>query len=243
MAGGSLARRNFCYTCVAKVGGGGGMAGAGGMERKHGTTRREILNALRRSAGLTADQLADGLGVTAMAVRKHLAALQTEGLLAARVERRPVGRPVHIYSLTAQARRIFPQEYQELTTGLLDDLRALDGGEKVELLFRRRAERDYARLAPVVAGRPLPERLAALSDFLDEQGYLAEWEETTEGDYLLKEHNCAIYGVAQCSPEACACELDLFRRLVDDLDVAVARERHVFEGDHLCCYRLRARPQ
>ncbi len=211
-------------------------------ERRHGTTRREILDALRRSAGLTADQLADALGVTAMAVRKHLAALQEEGLLAARVERRPVGRPVHIYTLTPHAQDRFPQHYQDLTTELLDDLRALDGGEKIRALFGRRAERTYTALAPALAGRPLPERLTALAGYLDEQGFLAGWEETPEGDFLLKEHNCAIYGVAQCTPEACACELDLFRRLFADAGVEVERESHLLNGDHLCCYRLRATP-
>ena len=209
------------------------------VEQKQRTTRRQILDALRRSAGLTADQLADQLGVTAMAVRKHLSALEREGMLIARVERRPIGRPVHIYSLTPQAHALFPQRYQDLTTDLLDDLRELDGEGKVGLLFRRRADRTYERLAPVVAGRPLPEQLALLSGFLEEQGYLPEWETTPEGDYLLKEHNCAIYGVAQCTPEVCACELDLFQRLLDNVEVA--REQHVLEGDCLCAYRLRPR--
>lgn len=207
------------------------------MERRHGTTRREILDALRRSTGLTADQLADSLGVTAMAVRKHLAALQTEGLLTAQVERRPVGRPVHLYALAPAAQQAFPQQYQDLTVELLEDLRHLDGGEKVTLLFRRRTERAYELLAPVVAERPLPEQLGLITEYLDEQGYLADWEATPEGDYLLKEHNCAIYGVAQCNPEVCACELALFRRLLPG--IAVERERHVVDGDGYCCYRLR----
>lgn len=207
------------------------------IERRHGATRREILDALGRSAGLTADQLAETLGVTAMAIRKHLAALQAEGLLIDRLERRPIGRPVYVYALAPTARDLFPQQYQELTTDLIDDLRAMDGEDKVERLFQRRAERLYDQLAPEVDGKALPEQLAILADYLDAQGYLAEWEATPEGDFLLKEHNCAIYGVAQCAPEVCACELDLFRRLLDGAEVA--REQHVIDGDHLCCYRLR----
>jgi DeoR family transcriptional regulator, suf operon transcriptional repressor len=207
------------------------------VERRHGTTRREILDALRRSAGLTADQLAESLGVTAMAVRKHLAALQTEGLLTARVERRPVGRPVHIYALAPAARGVFPQQYEDLTVELLDDLRSIDGEEKVTRLFARRAARAYDRLAPAVADRPLPEQLTVLAGYLDDQGYLADWEATPEGDYLLKEHNCAIYGVAQCAPEVCACELDLIRRLLPEAEIE--RERRVLDGDGYCCYRLK----
>lgn len=207
------------------------------VERRHGGTRREIVEALRRSTGLTADQLAETLGVTAMAIRKHLTALQAEGLLDARLERRPIGRPVSIYALAPAAQGLFPQQYQELTTELIDDLRAIDGEKKVAMLFRRRAERLYAQLAPEVEGRPLPERLTILTDYLDQQGYLAEWESSPGGDYLLKEHNCAIYGVAQCNPEVCACELDLFRRLLDNADIE--REQHIIDGDHLCCYRLK----
>ena len=153
------------------------------------------------------------------------------------MERRPVGRPVHIYALAPAAQEVFPQQYQELTTELLDDIRSIDGEEKVTLLFHRRTERTYERLAPVVAGRPLPEQLSALTDYLDSQGYLADWEATAEGDYILKEYNCAIYGVAQCTPAACTCELDLFQRLLPG--VAVERAQHLFEGDRCCAYRLR----
>jgi len=206
------------------------------VERRHGTTRREILDALRRSTGLTADQL----GVTAMAVRKHLTALQAEGLLCARVERRPVGRPVHIYALAPGAQEGHPRHYQELTVDLLDDLRTLDGGDKVELLFRRRAEGVRERLAPALAERPLPAQLDILAGFLDQQGYLADWEATPEGDYLLKEHNCALYGLAQCAPEVCACELDLIQSLLPA--TTVVRETRIVDGDSFCCYRLRPCP-
>jgi predicted ArsR family transcriptional regulator len=60
---------------------------------------------------------------------------------------------------------------------------------------------------------------------------------TPDGDYLLREHNCAIYGVAQCTPEACACELDLIQRLLPT--TTITRERRIVDGDSYCCYRLR----
>ena len=47
----------------------GGIGKGATIERRHGETRREILETLRRSAGLTADQLAETLGVTAMKLK------------------------------------------------------------------------------------------------------------------------------------------------------------------------------
>lgn len=207
------------------------------MERRHGTTRRAIIEALRRASGLSADQLAAHLGLTAMAVRKHLAALQAEGLLTSRVERRPVGRPVHLYLLAPAAQEALPQQYQSLTVELLDDLRDLDGGEKVALLFQRRAERAYATLAPAMVAQPFADQVQLIAEYLDEQGFLADWEKTPEGDYLLKEHNCAIYGVACSAPEACACEFDLIQRLLPT--TTIEREERIIDGDSACCYRLR----
>ncbi|MEX2314372.1 MAG: winged helix-turn-helix transcriptional regulator, partial [Thermomicrobiales bacterium] len=46
-----------------------------------GKTRGGILNVLKRTDGQTADQLAERLGITSMAVRKHLTALEREGMI------------------------------------------------------------------------------------------------------------------------------------------------------------------
>src|SRR5947208_17139928 len=79
------------------------------MERQHGSTRRTIIEALKRQDGLTANELAAMLAITSMAVRKHLAQLEAEELIGSTVERRPVGRPVNHFHLTEAAERLFPR--------------------------------------------------------------------------------------------------------------------------------------
>src|SRR5262245_13480847 len=110
-----------------------------------GKTRNRILDTLKRADGLTADQLAHGLGITAMAVRKHLTVLEDEGYVVSSLVRRPVGRPAQLYRLAERSEELFPHRYDEIALEFLADLAAMDGPGKVDLLFNRRAERtcDY----------------------------------------------------------------------------------------------------
>jgi predicted ArsR family transcriptional regulator len=207
------------------------------MERHHGNTRRTIIEALKRQDGLTANDLAQMLDITSMAVRKHLAQLESEALIVPTVERRPVGRPVNRFHLTEAAEHLFPNTSDRLTVELLTDLRILSGEETVDRLFERRTDRLAEELNAAMDGKPLEARLETLREHLDKSGYLATWERTPEGDYLLKEFHCAVSSVANTFTQPCVSELDLFRRLLPG--ASVTREHHMTEGEHLCCYRIR----
>jgi len=206
------------------------------MERQYGNTRRAIVEALKRQDGLTANDLATMLGITSMAVRKHLTQLETEAMVRTTAERRPVGRPVHRFHLTEAAAVLFPHTYDAFTVELLSDLRVLGGEETVDRLFERRTDRLYETLQATMHDQPLEARLDTLTQHLDKGGYLASWERTPEGDYLLKEHHCAVSSVALSFAQPCMSELDLMRRLLPD--AAVTREHHISEGEAFCCYRI-----
>ena len=207
------------------------------MDRHHGSTRRTIIESLKRQDGLTANELAGMLDITSMAVRKHLAQLEAEALIVSTVERRPVGRPVNHFHLTEAAERLFPNTSDRLTVELLTDLRVLSGEETVDRLFERRTDRLAEELSAAMEGQALEDRLETLKRHLDLNGYLAAWEKTPEGDYLLKEFHCAVSSVAQSFTQPCVSELDLFQRLLPG--ASVTREHHMTEGGHLCCYRIR----
>jgi len=59
-------------------------------------------------------RLAKHLGLTPMAVRQHLYALQREQLVTAEERPVPIGRPAKYWRLTRQADRLFPDAYAEL---------------------------------------------------------------------------------------------------------------------------------
>jgi predicted ArsR family transcriptional regulator len=184
---------------------------------------------------MTAKDLGEALGITSMAVRRHLSALERDDLITATTVRRPMGRPTFVYSLTALADDLFPKNYPQLTIGLLDDIRTLDGDEKLDVLFQRREERLASAYAPRLEGKGLEERVAEIARIFDENGNLTEWEKV-DGGYKLTWHNCAIYKISQRFSQACNHEEKLLRRL---LDADVLRVNHAAKGDTCCAYVIR----
>ena len=177
------------------------------------STREQILELLQRSGGgLTADALAHKLGISAVAVRKHLAALERDNFVTTELERRPMGRPTYLYRPTATAQELFPNDYANLATAVLEMIRLLDGEHKVDELFQHRAQVLASELAARVQGATLQERLQQVAQVLEEQGYMPEIMELEEGRerYLLTEHHCPIFQVAKAFQQACTCELMSF---------------------------------
>ena len=148
------------------------MATKGNPGLPRGATRRKILYTLKKSDGLTADQLAGLLGITSMAVRKHLAALENDELIEATLERRAIGRPANLYRIAPLAEDFFPKHYDMVVTELLTDLVQIDGAQKVDQLLERRAERTCEYLRERIShARTLGERVEALAEGMDELGY------------------------------------------------------------------------
>jgi predicted ArsR family transcriptional regulator len=155
-------------------------------------------------------------------------------------ERHGVGRPRHVYDVTAAAQDLFPSSYDGYAAGLLAAVESVGGGELVEDVLaargRRIAETINARFrSSLPAGSSLLERARELAQFQDESGYLAEAVLTADGTIRLEEHNCAIYRIAAANPSACRAELELFRQV---LGADVVRETHIAAGDRCCSYRI-----
>jgi DeoR family transcriptional regulator, suf operon transcriptional repressor len=207
--------------------------------KQPGSTRGKVLEALKKSDGLTADQLAEIVGVTSMAIRKHLAALERDGYVETTISRRSIGRPAHLYRVSPRAEGVFPKHYDAIVSDLLEDLVEIDGIQKVEALLARRGERTKRVLRRYIDPHaPLQERVAGLTRGMDEIGYLASWEPLDDQRFLIKLYNCAIDLVAEQFPAVCRHEANMFR---DVLDAEVERGCHMLTGDHMCSYVVQER--
>src|SRR4029450_4842351 len=113
-------------------------------------------------------------------------------------------------------------------TELLGSL-ADEDPEPVDRLFARRREARISGAQERLAGKATPrEQVAELTQILDEDGYLASWEEAGEGEFLIVEHNCAIWAVASRYGQACASELAFIQTVLPG--ATVERTQHLIEG-------------
>ena len=201
-------------------------------------TRRAILDLLKRNGPQTVAQLGVARKLTGPAVRRHLEALQQQGLVRQTSRPQGRGRPAHLYALTESGHDLFPRNYHQLVAQLLAAAGTEFGEAAVERLFDHR-QRALAELyGSRTAGRPLPELARALAAIQDENGYMADCADSGDGAFVVRERNCAIARVAACWPTACQHELALFRDLAGD-DVRVERVAHMRAGDSTCAYVLR----
>ena len=200
------------------------------------TTRRAILNLLKRNGPLDVAAVSRELGLTAAAVRLQLTRLEEDGLLrhtdeVAEGGRR--GRPRHVYELTQAAEALYPKRYGDLTTELLGYLGGPDD-PRVDELFEQRRRRRVAGALPRTADLPFDEQVAAITTILDEDGYLADAERLADGSWRITEHNCAILTVAHGFSQACASELAFIREALPG--ATVRRVAHLMDGAHVCAY-------
>ena len=204
-------------------------------ERK---TRRAITKLLKTEGPIDSAQLAQRLGLTPMAVRQHLYALQREGLVASEERPVPIGRPAKFWRLTREADHLFPEAYAELSVALIDSVKDAFGQEGLERVLTSRCARqrvDYGkRIKPQDS---LDRKLAELAKVRTEEGYMAEVRSEDDGSFLLVENHCSICAAANACQGFCSTELDLFRSVLGP-GVTVERAKHIIKGDNRCVYKV-----
>ena len=198
-------------------------------------TRWQILVHLKKSPGMTVDQLAEALGLSSMGVRQHLNILGRDNLVAYNWERLDRGRPRYVYNITEDADELFSRHYMETAIEMLDIMRDLHGDEGVEILFKNRMERRLKKYSEQVSHGNVSDMVVEITRIRDESGYLAEYEEM-EDYFMLKEYNCPNGKLAYKYPQICKYELQLFQKL---FGVEVERECNIREGAHFCGYRVK----
>jgi len=200
------------------------------------STRDKIMHMLKVNGELSAKEITEQLGITGMAVRRHIATLERDNLIESTTVRLPMGRPAAVYRLTRQAEEYFPKNYHTIALDLLDELEREAGTETVNRLFERRQATLYNKYRDQLSAPELEQKVAALADIQNDNGYMAKWHKDENGEYVLTEYNCPIYQVAGRYKQACTCERSLFASL---LDAEVERTDCLADGGSKCVYRIR----
>jgi len=205
------------------------------MANQETSTRRQIITILRVEGPMSAGDLAERVGITEMAIRRHIATLERDALIYPTTIRQPMGRPAKVYQLTEEADDLFPKNYHTLTLDLLEDIVKVDGAEKVKALFDQREERLVQQYKEMLHGKSMQEKVAAIAETQNRKGYLAKFEAKEDGTFEIIEYNCPIAQVSRLYPETCSCETNVFRRV---LEADVNRSECLAEGGTCCVFKI-----
>jgi predicted ArsR family transcriptional regulator len=200
------------------------------------STRKVLLTLLKTKGPLSVNEMAKHLGITDMAIRRHLNTLERDNLIEAKLTRQAMGRPMQLYSLTLLADDLFPKNYHHLTLDLLGELESLEGEGRIGQHFEGRKTRLLQKYASQMEGKVLADRVAVLAEIQNANGYMVQWEQSANGQYIFTEFNCPIAQVAKQYNEACRCELALFKNL---LGAEVECTECLTKGSSKCTYIIK----
>lgn len=194
-----------------------------------GETKLRILETLRSRASC-AGSLAESLGISKVAVHRHLEDLEREGLVRARLEKNEGrGRPKQVYQAVDEQ-----APYARMCADVLTHLKELFGEGVVLEVLNRRNNKLLEELAPHMEGLNLEQKIYRLAEFLTQQGYQASFYQEN-GAWYLEQARCPKLALSLEHGEFCQTELEMYRKL---LGVPVTREERIAAGGDCCRYRI-----
>ena len=197
-------------------------------------TRTNIINLLKINDKMTINEVSTQLDMSSMGVRQHLNSLEREGLVEYSRQKSSRGRPKYIYTLTEQAKEMFPESYKSLTIEVLEEAEDIGGENLVNQLFTKRMESQIQSYTKRLQGKNLNKKVKELAKIRSEEGYMAKISKNGD-NYSLVEHHCPISMIAKKYRILCETEKKLFQRV---LGVEVKREHHLMCGSHKCSYYI-----
>ncbi len=203
------------------------------------TGRAAVRDLLKRAGPISADSAAEKLGITAMAVRQHLYALEADGEASHVEDARPRGRPVKLWRATRAADSHFADSHSALAGDLILQIKKAFGEEGLDRLLKlRNSELEKNYRAKTDKAQSLKAKLEALAKIRSAEGYMAEVRRDPEtGQWLFVENHCPICAAARLCTGLCREELALFHRVLGK-DIKVERLSHILAGAGRCAYRV-----
>ena len=198
-------------------------------------TRQRITTLLKTNGGLTTGELGEMLGISATAVRRHLASLEAQDLVRHSRVQRGMGRPSYVYELTANAPHVFGQSYAAFAASIIQELIELDADTELDQVCIPRQKNRHQQYIARTTGETLTDRVASLARLMESEGRMSTWQKLNESHFILREHNCPWHRLTEKLDYPCRCEINL---LEETLRAKVERVNHILDGDVSCAYEI-----
>src|SRR5207237_10620706 len=155
------------------------------------TQRLESLNSLKRTRGMSVNELVGKMKMSYMGIKQHCLTLERDGYLDTWRRPQKMGRPEMVYRLTRRTHDLFPSDSNELTLQLLTSAKEIYGANAPEKLLYHVFERKTATLKSKVKGDSVAERAKWLAKQRETDGYMSQFitEESEGGPQILECHS------------------------------------------------------
>ena len=197
------------------------------------TQRLEILNSLKRSRGMSVNELVEKMRMSYMGIKQHCLTLQRDGYLDTWRRPQKMGRPEMVYRLTRRAHDLFQADSNRFTIDLLQSIQEIHGPNAPEKLLYNLYERKCASLKDKVKGATVADRAKALARIRDAEGYMSQFTTEDEGGPQIIECHSPLMNVLDKYPIIGRLEQEMFEQL---LGTKVRREETRNSGLYECAF-------
>ena len=200
-------------------------------------TRETTLTLLLRQGETSAATLAETLGISVQAMRRHLRSLEDDELVEASPTPAGPGRPSNLWRLTSKGHQHFPDGSENFALGLLESMAATLSTEVMADLLRQQAIEKATLYRKQLGNAPLEERVRALVNLRFKEGYVSDMQPAPTGPgWCVSEFHCSVQRIAEEYPAVCDQELQLIRHTFPDC--LVERVHWRLESGHSCGFSI-----
>ena len=201
------------------------------------TQRLEIINSLKRTKGMSVNELVDKMGMSYMGIKQHCLTLQRDGYLDTWRRPQKMGRPEMVYRLTRRSQDLFPADSNHVTMELLDSTKDIYGANAPEKLLYSIFEKRTGALKAKVKGESVAERAKWLAKVRDGEGFMAEFRPTEKDGPQILECHSPVMNLLEKYPIIGRLEQEMFEGV---LGTKVRREETRTSGLYECAFYFAA---
>jgi predicted ArsR family transcriptional regulator len=191
--------------------------------------RMRIIETLKKTQGLSVNELGERLKLSYMGVKQHCDELERNGYVDTWRRPKPVGRPEMVYRLTPKAQVFFPKATNATTIEILHAANRLYGhaaGEKLLYSVFALKTEEYMRK---LRGNTVLELAEMLVKIRDQEGYMSEL--SRDEPVAIVEYHSPIFDLLDEFPLVRRLEREMMERV---LGVRIEREEEMASGLYRC---------
>ena len=192
------------------------------------TQRLEILNSLKRTKGMSVNELVEKMKMSYMGIKQHCLTLERDGYLDTWRRPQKMGRPEMVYRLTRRTHDLFQADSNEFTLDLLESAQEIYGPNAAEKIavqcFRAENGRAKGKGERRYRGRS---REVACATQRDNEGYMSQFTTNENGGPQILECHTPIMNLLERFPIIGRLEQDMFEAV---LGTKVRREESHVSG-------------